>query len=225
MVNETVLAGLKSGLARGESLKKAMMTLYNAGYKKEEIEEAARSINEGKLVSQSRRTKQAEAILKALTLALERGDSLKKAMMVLHGAGYKKEEIEKAAHSISSSSVDSKSKKKQAEQEKEKKLQQIINSKMLANFGESQSNLQKSKKEKKTKQLKSSKKPTKQIIQKEQISPKANQKVSSYEQPPKPEGKIIKIMLGFFLLFLIGIVITIFLFKEELLGFFNSLFN
>ena len=41
MVNEEVLGGLISGLERGESLQKAMMTLFNAGYKKEEIEEAA----------------------------------------------------------------------------------------------------------------------------------------------------------------------------------------
>lgn len=41
MVNEEVLGGIISGMERGESLKKSMMTLYTAGYKKEEIEEAA----------------------------------------------------------------------------------------------------------------------------------------------------------------------------------------
>ncbi len=46
MVNEEVLGGLISGLERGESLKKAMVTLFNAGYKKEEIEEAAAMANQ-----------------------------------------------------------------------------------------------------------------------------------------------------------------------------------
>ena len=46
MINEEVLGGLISGLERGESLKKAMITLFNAGYKKEEIEEAAGMVNQ-----------------------------------------------------------------------------------------------------------------------------------------------------------------------------------
>jgi len=46
MVNEEILGGLKSALERGQPLQKAMMALYNSGYKKEEIEEAARSLME-----------------------------------------------------------------------------------------------------------------------------------------------------------------------------------
>lgn len=41
MVNEDILGGLISAISRGYSLKRAMTSLYNAGYKKEEIEEAA----------------------------------------------------------------------------------------------------------------------------------------------------------------------------------------
>lgn len=41
MVNVEIFAGLRGALERGESLKRAMMTFYNAGYKKEEISEAA----------------------------------------------------------------------------------------------------------------------------------------------------------------------------------------
>lgn len=44
MVNKEILGGLKSALERGQSLKQAMMSLYNAGYRKEEIEEAARAL-------------------------------------------------------------------------------------------------------------------------------------------------------------------------------------
>ena len=45
VMNEDILGGLKSGLERGEPLHKVMMSLYNAGYKKDEIEEAAHSLS------------------------------------------------------------------------------------------------------------------------------------------------------------------------------------
>lgn len=47
MVNEDILQGLKSALARGESLKQAMISFYNSGYTKDEIEEAARALKVG----------------------------------------------------------------------------------------------------------------------------------------------------------------------------------
>jgi hypothetical protein len=53
MTNEEILGGLKSAINRGESLKRAMMTFYNAGYKKEEIEEAARVLNERPVETQT----------------------------------------------------------------------------------------------------------------------------------------------------------------------------
>jgi hypothetical protein len=43
-MNEEILGGLKSAIERGQPLQKAMMSLYSAGYKREEIEEAARSL-------------------------------------------------------------------------------------------------------------------------------------------------------------------------------------
>lgn len=50
MVNEEILGGLKSALSRGETLKQAMMSFYNSGYKKEEIEEAARIVQRENIV-------------------------------------------------------------------------------------------------------------------------------------------------------------------------------
>lgn len=44
MVNQDILEGLRSALAKGKSLKQTMISFYNAGYKKEEIEEAARTL-------------------------------------------------------------------------------------------------------------------------------------------------------------------------------------
>lgn len=42
MVNQDILEGIRSALFKGETINKAMISFYNAGYKKEEIEEAAK---------------------------------------------------------------------------------------------------------------------------------------------------------------------------------------
>ena len=44
MVNEDIVGGLKLALSKGETLKSAMMTFFNSGYKKEDIEWAAKSL-------------------------------------------------------------------------------------------------------------------------------------------------------------------------------------
>lgn len=44
MVNEEIVGGLKNALDRGSSLKQAMMSFFNAGYTKKEIEEAAATL-------------------------------------------------------------------------------------------------------------------------------------------------------------------------------------
>ena len=42
-MNEEIFGGLRSATNRGETLEQAMLTFYNAGYKREEIEEAAKA--------------------------------------------------------------------------------------------------------------------------------------------------------------------------------------
>lgn len=44
MINEEIIGGLVSALSRGEPLEKAMMTFFNAGYGKGEIEESAQEV-------------------------------------------------------------------------------------------------------------------------------------------------------------------------------------
>lgn len=44
MINEEIIGGLVSALSRGQSLESAMMTFYNAGYNKEEIEDSAKEV-------------------------------------------------------------------------------------------------------------------------------------------------------------------------------------
>ncbi|HTY44289.1 MAG TPA: hypothetical protein VMC80_03530 [Patescibacteria group bacterium] len=46
MVNYEIVYGIKAGLERGQSLRSAMISFFNAGYSKEEIEEAARTLME-----------------------------------------------------------------------------------------------------------------------------------------------------------------------------------
>ena len=59
MVKEDILGGIINAVSRGSSLKDAMQSFYNAGYPKEEIEEAARQfqiINSGKPTQQIQKT-------------------------------------------------------------------------------------------------------------------------------------------------------------------------
>lgn len=44
MINEHIVEGLRHALAKGQNLEQAMMSFWNAGYKKEDIEESARSL-------------------------------------------------------------------------------------------------------------------------------------------------------------------------------------
>ena len=41
MVKEELVEGIKQAISKGESIEKAMMTFYSAGYSKQDIEEAA----------------------------------------------------------------------------------------------------------------------------------------------------------------------------------------
>lgn len=43
-MNQTLFEGIKRSVEKGESLQQAMMSFYNAGYPKSEIEEAAREV-------------------------------------------------------------------------------------------------------------------------------------------------------------------------------------
>ena len=44
MVNQGILEGLRYALAKGESLKRAMLTFHNAGYPEKDIREAAKEV-------------------------------------------------------------------------------------------------------------------------------------------------------------------------------------
>jgi len=45
MIKEDIIRGLEGAMSRGESLEKAMYSFYNAGYRKEDVEGAARALS------------------------------------------------------------------------------------------------------------------------------------------------------------------------------------
>lgn len=52
MVNQDILGGLRNAVSHGESLQSAMQSFYNAGYKKEDIYEAAKIVQAGGVSSE-----------------------------------------------------------------------------------------------------------------------------------------------------------------------------
>ena len=46
VVNRDIVEGLRNALSRGYTLEQAMMSFYNAGYKKQDVEEAAHALQE-----------------------------------------------------------------------------------------------------------------------------------------------------------------------------------
>ena len=192
MVNPNILNELKGALARGESLKQAMFelkkSLIEKNYTEEEIEEAARILQKQKQAARALQMEkhkvkprlsksQVISILGGLKGALARGESLRQAMMSFYNAGYKKEEIEEAARAL----------------QREEQTQPI-----------------------------QQKQPLKQKIP----QPKTIQRVSDYPSYPikKPlsKRKISLVLLIIFLAILLGALVALFFFKEQVLDFFDN---
>jgi len=175
MISEEILGGLKLALSKGETLRQAMMSFYNAGYKKEDIEEAARNLQkEG--VEQKERPKEPEKLIKQPIKQIS------------------KQKPQKTMQNISSYGAPIKT-QIQSSQKIKKGIGAVIE--RLKNIN-----------------VPSKQKPVKSI------SP---QKVSNYEKE-KPTGKLITLILVFFLLFLLGVLTAVFLFRKELIDLFNNLF-
>lgn len=162
-----------------------------------------------------------EGILGGLKLALSKGESLKQAMMSFYNAGYKKEEIEGAARALQGQKIENEPIQpvQQAKLKKQKPVQKISQPKpakiipRVSNYGQA------SYPQKIDVSLKTKPKVTKQKLV------KPAQKVSTYEKKPKSKGKLITFLLIFFLLFLLGALVAIFLFRQEILEFLNNLFS
>ena len=171
-----------------------------------------------------------EGILRGLKLALSKGESLKQAMMTFYNAGYKKEEIEEAAGTLQKENNETAVQKKTIEPSAQKpfkkyskpKKQSKVPVQKISSYGESTKMQPPLKKEipefEKLNGLEQ--KQTKNIEQKH--SKKKSQKISEYETQ-KPKGKLILILLIFFLLFSVGALMAIFLFRQEIIDFFSKI--
>lgn len=197
MVREDILGGLRSALARGQSIKQAMMSFYNSGYKKEEIEEAARVlyVEQTKMVSQQKSMLEKKEVKPSFFKRLFG----KKKIPEEKNLEKKKETLEKEKSEIKGTEKEIPKKEKILEKSTIKKPVEI----QRPYIG-----------------------PKKVISSKQDLreKPLAPQRVSNYEQKtPKPKGKFVIILLVFILLILFGGLASVFLFKEELLRFLNSL--
>jgi len=110
-MREDIFAGLKNAVERGESVEKAMNAFINAGYNQEEVKEAAESL--GFSYTQKGQTPQSnlpvqpiksekinENIVAGLKNAVERGESVEKAMEVFINSGYNRDKVKEAAESL-----------------------------------------------------------------------------------------------------------------------------
>jgi hypothetical protein len=185
MTNEEIVGGIRIALERGESLKRAMMTFFNAGYKKEEIEEAARFVNENP--TEYPKTSSVVQVQKKGLF----GQTIKEKIP-------EKKIISSQPIVVPQAPIQSSS----------QPAQQIV-----SNYGEQLS-------------IPANNNPqVKQIIsnygEKQNLSQPV-QKVSNYIDG-KSKDKIIVIILIALLIFLLGLLASIFLFKTEIINFFSNL--
>ncbi len=128
-----------------------------------------------------------EEILEGLKMAIAKGEPLRKAMMSFYNAGYPKEDIEESARALQIPQIP---------QTQTKPVQQPLQT------------------------------PTqpKQVYQKipAPVQIPVVQRVSGYGEKPSRLSTIMIFVLVFFLLFLFGVLVAVFLFKEELSQFFNN---
>jgi len=176
--NDDILGGIKAAIERGEELKEAMITFYNAGYSKKEIEEAARQY----LLEKKRKELIDEATMQTPVTF--------------------KENKRKNAWEILQKGKEGEFKPIEVNQGKE--TREILGSNLI-----------------KTTIKKSAKKPLQQ-------SKPAKQVISKYGEDGKKKKHSIEpitIILLLLLFFLVLVLASVFLFREELVNFFNNLFG
>jgi len=132
-------------------------------------------------------------ILAGLKVAVQKGESLKQAMITFYNSGYSKQEIEEAARALQSQGV----------------IQPVVQNIPQQKTQQPQQNLAPGQPVQKVSSYGPATTP--------QTQP--TQKVSSYE-PKKKKGKVFVILLVAILLLLVGLLITVVVFKDQILEFF-----
>ena len=176
MSKEDIKGGLRIALSHGSTLQEAMISFFNSGYLKKDIEDAASELDQLEK-SQNHQIPQTNSI------PVQKSTTQRSEVQELQPPS-PKSESSKSSGWTEQKFDDS---KQGYSQEEEKPKEE--------NFKEEY-----------------------QPLQKQQTV----QKVSKYGGKPSPVGAAIVFILVFFLLFLVGILISVFLFKDELAAFFNS---
>jgi len=122
-----------------------------------------------------------EELVEGLKYAISKGESLPKAMMSFYNAGYLKKDIEEAARFL------------QTPQLAQTPVAQPLKKKSFRPFP----------------------KPAQKPISQSQLSPVV-QRVSAYEKKSRKRGGMVIWILLFFLFLLLGVLIAVFLFRDEL---------
>jgi hypothetical protein len=223
MVNEEIVGGLISALSRGEPLEKAMMTFFNAGYKKEEIEGSAKEVY-------TQLGPQAMGVKGSLQDTIN--EIASKA-----GAAKKNEENKENSESDQDNFQDSlqiqkPSPAKNPNIDNKKKDNRIPQN--ISNYGKPNFNNQYQNADDITNKIVSAIKGLKQVnipsrieIVQRSIDTKPStviQKVSDYSAaPPKSVSKSVTYVLIAILILLLGALAAVFLFKADLIKLFNNI--
>lgn len=170
MVKEEILEGLRLSVMKGEPLRKAMMSFYNAGYTKKDIEEAALALNAMPVQQRTPQQTPAQPI-------------------------------------ITSTEIQNPQNQPQAIPPPQPAPQiQPVQPVQPVQFVQPQ-----------FKQM-----PAQIFDPRFQSPMNVIQRVSEYGQKPNAFGLVITFVLIFFLLFLLGILVAVFLFKDELSSIFGG---
>ena len=199
-MNEEIFGGLKSAVERGESLQKAMMTFYRAGYKKEEIEEAAKYLSQIPI----------EPVLSSSQISVNSASGIAKPKFGFFGNLFKKKEF--GGEIISPKKLPSPTPIPAPKPLVSKMVTSPIVQEKIVN-NSSQVN-----------QIVSSYGEQPVIKTPPQVIQKAEKKVSDYGTD-KPKDKFVIVILVSILVLLFGLLISIFLFKDGIINFLSNLFS
>ncbi len=217
MVNDEILGGIEAAILRGQSLHQAMLSFYNAGYSKHEIEEAAKQIQ---------RTFSFPGKNPNLNNPKIGGsrENYKKSLDLKQGVSAnapKKNELQVISTRQTGNIPNKKPSKKIMRTAKSGKTNQIVSS-----YGNNTTDSINALKEaiEKLGKLKFLPGKGSSGIGPAPKAPIIVQKVSGYgSQGPKPISKAITFLLIFILVLLLGLLAVVFFFKDELVELFNNL--
>lgn len=242
MPNEEIVEGIKVALSRGETLQKAMMSFYNAGYAKQDIEEAARNLQQPQFPSLNQQIQQPRQIqqVKQPTLPESQEKQLQSVFESKNQQNPQQVNKQQVQQVKQIQPIQQETTQKQVQQTQTQEAKQTQPAQQEATQ-ESPEIYKTANRFKKAlvheyarerliqKRLRQQQGMIKKLYNVERLQlaepPKNTQKVSSYDEKPNKWTSIAIFVLIFVLLFLVAALVGIFLFKDEVTSFLNNLFG